>query len=244
MPVSFEPPQYEEVELDYEESQEALRVAREAKYFLQQRIAYAKKLDEQETFITKTAEELFESLLAHGLKFADEKHTIKVKQLCCYFANDKRFNGDLSKGLLMMGKIGNGKTTIMKMFQANMNHSFRVVSLLDVTFDYKMNGEEGVRGYNANYTRSANLYGSTNYGYCFDDLGTEEIPARHYGESKNIFAEILQMRYNNRDLTPFSSTHATTNKNETDLLNLYGSRTYDRMKEMFNIIVFEHGSFR
>jgi len=241
--VNFESQQYLDIELDLEETEEALRLGREQKYFRFKREEYRRKLDEQETFITKIPEELFQ-LFTQSFKISDEKHEVKIKQICCYFAKDARFNGSLDKGILLLGNIGNGKTTVMKIFQANMNHSFRVVNMLDVSFDYKMNGEEGVRTYNGNYKRSPNMFGGTDYGYCFDDIGTEEIPARHYGESKNIFAEILQVRYNNQNLVPFNSTHATTNKTETELLDIYGSRAYDRMKEMFNLIVFENGSFR
>lgn len=243
MQVNFESQQYLDIELDLEETEEALRLGREQKYFRFKREEYRRKLDEQETFITKIPEELFQ-LFTQSFKISDEKHEVKIKQICCYFAKDARFNGSLDKGILLLGNIGNGKTTVMKIFQANMNHSFRVVNMLDVSFDYKMNGEEGVRTYNGNYKRSPNMFGGTDYGYCFDDIGTEEIPARHYGESKNIFAEILQVRYNNQNLVPFNSTHATTNKTETELLDIYGSRAYDRMKEMFNLIVFENGSFR
>lgn len=243
MPVNFELPQYLDIELELEETEEALRQGREQKFFRLKREEYRKKMEEKETYLVKTAEQLFEDFKQY-FKFADEAHKIKIKNICCYFANDNRFRGQLSKGLMLMGNIGNGKTIVMKFFQANMNHSYRLVNMLDVSFDYKMSGEEGVKAYSVNFKRAANIYGGTEYGYCFDDIGTEEIPARHYGESKNVFAEIMQVRYNNQNLVPFNSTHLTTNKNENELMEAYGSRTYDRMKEMFNVIVFENGSFR
>lgn len=243
MQVNFEPPQYNEIELDIEEVEEGLRLIREQKFYRLQREAYLLKLNQVETYVTKTAEEYFQ-VFKENYKFHDEAHERRIKQLCCYFANDQRFNGDLTKGLLLMGVIGNGKTTLMKLFSSNQNHSFRAVSMLDISFDYKNSGEAAVKEYYTNYKRSANIFGGTEYGFCFDDLGTEECPARHFGESKNIFAEIIQTRYNNRHTTPFNSTHATTNKNEADLLELYGNRVYDRMKEMFNVFVFDNPSFR
>lgn len=239
----FEQPQYPHIDLDLEETEEAMRIGREQKHFRLQRKAYYKKVEAEEIYKTLTAEELYKAF-TELFKVADQSHEIKIKNLCCYFAKDKRFKGDLSKGLLFLGNIGSGKTTIMKAFQSNMNYSFRVVNMLDVSFDYKMNGEEGVKSYSGNFTKSADMYGNKIAGYCFDDIGTEEIPARHFAESKNIFAEIIQVRYNNQNLVPFNSTHATTNKDENELLQLYGSRTYDRLKEMFNLITFENGSFR
>jgi DNA replication protein DnaC len=243
MLVSFEPEQFNDINLDEAETVEAIRKGREDKYYRLQREAYNAKLRQIETYKTFTAEEIFKAF-NDIMEIADEVHEKKIKQLCCYFANDDRFNGDLEKGILLMGNIGNGKTSLMKMFAVNQNHGYRVVSMLDISFDYKMAGEEGVKSYGINYTAAPNMYGKKDYGYCFDDLGTEEIPAKHYGETKNIFAEIIQVRYNNRGMCPFNSTHVTTNKTEKELLEYYGSRTYDRMKEMFNVFVFEHGSFR
>lgn len=237
----FEPEQFNEIELDEIEIEEGLRKAREEKHFKLKREAYRKKVDEQVEYQKHTAEELF-TAFTNVFSVTDEKHAARVKNLCCYFANDNRTSYDLTKGILLMGNIGNGKTTIMKAFSVNQNHGFRVVSMLDVSFDYKMSGEEGVKSYSLNYKASPNQYGLTDYGYCFDELGTEEIPARHYGESKNIFAEILQVRYHHG--LPFQSTHVTTNKTPDELQALYGSRCYDRMKEMFNVVVFENESFR
>ncbi len=125
---------------------------------------------------------------------------------------------------------------------ANQNFSFRLDAMLDLSFDYKMAGEKGLECYNTNFKTPANYFGKTDLGYCFDDLGTEEIPSRHFAESKNIFSEIIQMRYHNQ--LPFNSTHAISNKNLDELKTLYGSRCYDRMKEMFTVFSFEHESFR
>ncbi len=239
--TNFEPQQYTEIDLTMEETEEALRIAREQKYFALKRIEYLEKISKPLEFITLTAEQLFEKY-KEQFKFSDEEHERKIKQLCCYFAKDIRFSGDLNKGLLMLGSVGNGKTTLMKFFASNQNFCFSVEAMLDISFDYKMKGEEGVKCYNTNFTASPNIFGKSDYGYCFDDLGTEEIPARHFGESKNIFTEIVQIRYHNG--LPFNSTHAITNKTGDELSEIYGTRCYDRMKEMFNVITFKHDSFR
>lgn len=243
MQVSFEPEQFNEIELDEQEIEEALRIGREVKYYALQREAYRRKLQEDVVYTKHSAEQLFDQY-AKMFKIQDDKHRAKIVNLCCYFANDSRSAYDLNKGLLLMGSVGNGKTTIFKLFSANQNHSFRVVSMLDISFDYKTSGEPGVKPYGVNYTIAPNTYGKVSSGYCFDDVGTEEVPCRHFGESKNIFSEVIQIRYNNKHLVPFNSTHVTTNKNEKDLRELYGERTYDRLKEMFNVVVFEHDSFR
>lgn len=235
--------QYEHIDLELEETEEALRQARKQKHFRLERIKYFEKLSKPVVFAKHSAEQLFEMFMNAGYKFANDSHAAKIKNICCYFANDPRGKFDLSKGLFLVGHIGNGKTSLMRFFSTNQLYGFRIERMLDITGDYKSLGESAVKTYSNNVKASQNLYGLEQYGYCFDDVGTEEIPAKHYGESKNVFAEILLSRYDNH-LTPFNSTHATTNKDLTEIENIYGSRVYDRMKEMFNIVVFDHESFR
>lgn len=235
--------QYLSIDLELEETEEALRLARKAKHFTLERIKYFEKISKPVVFEKHSAEQLFEMFLNAGYKFADDTHAAKIKNLCCYFANDERTKLDLNKGIFLIGNIGNGKTSLMRFFSTNQLYGFRVERVIDITSDYKILGEAGVKTYANNLKVSQNLYGLENYGYCFDDLGTEEVPAKHYGESKNVFAEIILSRYDN-PLTPYNSTHATTNKDLTEIENTYGSRVYDRMKEMFNVIFFDHESFR
>lgn len=235
--------QYLNIDLELEETEEALRLARKAKHFTLERIKYFEKISKPIVFEKHSAEQLFEMFLNAGYKFADDTHAAKIKNLCCYFANDERTKLDLNKGIFLIGNIGNGKTSLMRFFSTNQLYGFRVERVIDITSDYKILGEAGVKTYANNLKVSQNLYGLENYGYCFDDLGTEEVPAKHYGESKNVFAEIILSRYDN-PLTPYNSTHATTNKDLTEIENIYGSRVYDRMKEMFNVIFFDHESFR
>jgi DNA replication protein DnaC len=240
---NFEPLQYEHIELDDAEIEESLRQAREAKHFRLQREAYQARISQPEQYGSHTAEELF-AMFKSKFDLDGEQHEKTIKNLCCYFAKDPRSKLNMEKGLLVLGNLGSGKSSTMRFFQVNQLHSFKVDHMLDVTADYKTNGEMGISGYNANFTKSPNYYGLRDYGYCFDDAGAEETPAKHYGESKNVLAEIIQIRYANAHLVPFNSTHITSNLTEQELAQRYGSRVYDRMLEMFNLVVFDHGSFR
>ncbi|OIQ22174.1 MAG: hypothetical protein BM557_02020 [Flavobacterium sp. MedPE-SWcel] len=88
----------------------------------------------------------------------------------------------------------------------------------------------------------------------FDDLKTERI-ASNYGKV-NIFKELLEERYNRVDPKTKKrlKTFVTCNFKEGFEDNLekavdefgekYGSRVWDRMFEMFNIIEFKGKSFR
>jgi DNA replication protein DnaC len=237
-------PQYEHIELELEEAEEALRVAREDKHYRLKRQAYYERIAQPIEYKSYTAEELYQMFVDAGYTFADTRHENKIKHLCLYFAGDQRSHYAADRGLLLMGNIGSGKTSIMKMFACNQVQPYKVENMIDITSDYKIHGEAGVKGYTTNFKTAPNMFGKEIYGWCFDDVGTEEMPARHYGENKNVFAEILQSRYHHQHLVPLNSTHVTTNLTEEELVNNYGTRAYDRMKEMFNVIIFEHGSFR
>jgi DNA replication protein DnaC len=177
----------------------------------------------------------------HQFSFENESYKKIAINLCYYFTSDSRFEGDLNKGLALLGQPGNGKTSLMMFFSHNQIHSYHVVSMLEIATYYKASGddkeaggEQAIKKYFGNANRAKDQFGQTEYGLCLDEVGTEEIPAKHYGNSMNLFAEIIQMRYMNR-----VCTHMTSNKNPKEMQELYGTRVYDRLREMFNIINFD-----
>jgi hypothetical protein len=248
-----EPEAFSEIKLEESEIADALLEGRKKKYFKLKHEAYWAEVEKEITYEKYTAEELFDlftkSDTYNGKKFqltqdgSSDTYIRIVKNLCCYFTGDPRFSGDLAKGLALLSDPGTGKTALMKFFAVNQKQSFRVVSMIDVADDYKQNGEGAVRFYNINATGSTNKFGSKLYGYCFDDVGTEEVPCKWMGNSKNLFAEIFLARHSH---VPIGTTHITSNndplKSENglpSLSELYGSRVLDRMKETFNIISFD-----
>jgi len=239
--------QYNHIDLTEEEMDEALRRARMEKHFLLARLEYSKKIAEPEPVLKLSSDELIlvmtgtKTFRGHTFNFDNPKYKAIAVQLCYYFAGDQRFTGDLSKGLALLGKPGNGKTSLMMFFAHNQIHSYHVVSMLEIATQYKASGddkeaggEQAIKKYFHNTNRAKDQFGHSEYGLCLDEVGTEEIPVRHYANSMNLFAEIIQMRYMNR-----LCTHMTTNKNQNEMMDMYGSRVYDRLKEMFNIFDFE-----
>ena len=186
-----------------------------------------------------------------------------ILPLIYYFTNDTRFfkcsnvhgeefiyNGkakqsipSFKKGILIIGNYGNGKTSSMKIFQ-------QIFSRLD---NLKF------RSYPANeiidlYECVSTSQEKANFWYLmkkdvihFGDVKTERI-ANNYG-SVNIFKDIIEKR-EERDL----KTYMDCNFRETkpgDLKDallefgqLYGSRVFDRVFKMFNVIEFKGSSFR
>lgn len=197
------------------------------------RLEYGQSLNKPREIPTATAEEVFE---AFKLQYeVDETNAGVVWNLCFYFTGDERFRGDLSKGLLLFGGVGIGKTTLMHFFKRNPKASFKVISCRDIESDFSSEGEKSVRRCSFNIDVPENEFLQKQIGFCFDDLGTE-ANAKFYGKEKNVMAEILLNRYDNR--LPFIYTHVTTNLSHDEVKEQYGIRVYDRMKEMLNIITF------
>ncbi|MFA9219864.1 MAG: hypothetical protein ACEQSL_01615 [Sediminibacterium sp.] len=161
--------------------------------------------------------------------------------LCQYFTADKAFEENpglsLSKGILLYGDVGTGKTELMKMFLLNQHQSYGIVGCRSITDAFTNEGGEEVEKYFTNRKNSIpHKFGQEYSGYCFDDLGTEAETVIHYGNRKNMMAEIILNRYDSKMNFPY--THITTNLTTSEIEHRYGTRCTDRMKQMFNIITF------
>lgn len=226
---------YEHIELDAEETIEALRAGREAKYYRLQREAYNEKIRAGRTPKKYTSEETLELYKSFWSLDDENKHVVET--LCHYFTDDPRFDGDLKKGLLVVGGVGIGKSTLMTFFKRNQKASYRVISCREIESDFASEGEKSVRvcSYNLPVAMNSDPFGHQEIGFCFDDLGTE-ANAKHYGQEKNVMAEIILNRYDNN--IPFHCTHITTNLTADEIKAQYGTRVTDRIRQMFNIIKF------
>jgi DNA replication protein DnaC len=154
-----------------------------------------------------------------------------LKKLMVYAIRDgencKKYGVDPDKGILLVGTIGCGKTSLMQLFNliTYPNRKYIVKPTRSIAGEFLQNG----------YT-ALHKYGNTETIYCFDDLGIEQN-MKHFGNESNVMAEILLSRY---DLlrTRGIITHATTNLNANELEKLYGNRVRSRLREMFNLITF------
>lgn len=230
-----------------EEVSEALRIARKAKHFQQIRSEYGRKVSSDRVYPKHTAEELAAIVKMrfhqrHVREYIVDDHNREVFNLLCYyFAGDPKFEQgtdfNLDKGILLFGGVGVGKTELLRCFCQNHIASFGVFSCREIADRFSESGSEAVESFYRERSAVANDgYGHRKLGVCFDDLGTETVPVQHFGTKKNLMAEIILNRYDNR--VPFNLTHITTNLSVAEIESIYGSRCIDRMAQMFNQITF------
>jgi DNA replication protein DnaC len=164
--------------------------------------------------------------------FSLNEAEVKIyKLLAMYFNNDIRFEEagySLKKGIMLYGGVGCGKTTIMKLFRDNPSLKYGVVECMTIADIYK-DKEEGGSMVTHKYSNAPTI--------CFNDLGTEieTGTSSHFGNKKNVMAEIILNHYERNESKNFK-LHFTTNCNAEKLTQDYGIRVSDRLKEMCNII--------
>jgi hypothetical protein len=112
---------------------------------------------------------------------------------------------------------------------------YKIKTCREISFDFAKNGFEAIN----KYTQKQN-YQSRLPGYCFDDLGAEQ-QIKHFGNDCNVMAEVLISRYE-QFIENNSITHLTSNLSASEIERLYGNRLRSRMRQMFNLITFDHQS--
>lgn len=251
---------YADVELSESELQVLVDAAKQKKFHELERLEYIRKQEEfienlKQPFTPKelqtfVLEKLRTEIVTDRPPFFNEETKIVFKALCYYFTGDAEFetmgeNWKLNKGLCLMGNVGTGKTTLMRMFSRNKRQSYQVLSCRKIAGEYAENGHEILHKYSSvvtNYINDYKYFLQKNLGFCFDDLGTESNK-KNYGNTVNVMEEILLNRYDNRQFG-WNFTHITTNLTADQIEETYGSRVRSRMREMFNIIELTGGDLR
>ncbi len=142
--------------------------------------------------------------------------------------NCAKHNLDMSKGILLTGPVGCGKTTLMFLLRYFVlsNEMHLLKPSRELAFEFIREGYSVIQ-----------KVGNQNKVICFDDLGVEQS-IKYYGNECNVMGEILLSRYD-LFVCQGTKTHATTNLNATELEQLYGQRVRSRMRQMFNLIAFD-----
>lgn len=202
--------------------------------------------------------------IIHGREFVCNDEIIEnIKPIMLYFLQDddfffcKNLSGlskpSFDKGLLIIGNFGNGKTAAMMVFE-KIFKEIKSISFKGYTTKEIVSMFESINPNDSTAITRAQFDQKTTKGRrYFDDVKTERH-ASNFGKM-NLMKEILEER-ENKCLPPLyaTKTHLTCNYKEgfegdvqkglDEFEEKYGSRLYDRLFKMFNIIEFKGKSFR
>lgn len=243
--------EHRDIELTEDEIAEALVKAKSEKSV---RIQY----EENERLRRQASDEVMlpfntEQLIQYCKKFyfyrfrqhfiIDDHNKTLIEKLALYFTNDEKFNVagySLKKGILIMGNVGRGKTELMKFFQKNKKRCYTVIPCTTVANEYLIYKDEIEKVYSSGLEKplhDPSVFFQKFIGYCFDDLGTEEVK-NAFGNKKNVLTDIIMAIYTKKDFEKF---HITTNLDidDKEFEDRYGTRVVSRFKEMFNVFVLD-----
>ena len=128
------------------------------------------------------------------------------------------------KPILLMGKPGIGKTTILK----NLVEYDECISANQLVVRYMQNGMESLSMHGRIWITQKLV----------DDIGTE-VTASHFGNKVNLLQLLILHWYEENQ-----PKHMTTNLNLKELEEKYGQRVISRLKQTHYIIVLDDTDFR
>jgi DNA replication protein DnaC len=173
---------------------------------------------------SKVREGLTDAIKYYQPKYK-ETHPKVIDQLTHYLMRSDKFQGDLNKGLILLGTTGTGKTLMLSAFALMMKYIHRKVLKIRSGIELEQIMRE-------------NADTMTSFKYtCFgiDDLGEEHDSVKVYGTEIHTGIELLTLRHK-EFMNKGSLTFCTTNLDRTRLAEKYGARIDSRIDEMFNII--------
>lgn len=245
---------YKHIELTEEEKLEGLIWALSRKENLLRVAAQMEReAENRKKLIQPTTYDIVKSLMLYRFqtkfdgKFKiDEHNEITFELMCRYFGNDEEFvsvalsagveNPSLSKGLLLTGNFGVGKTWFMQLFTQNQRQVYYIKNTKDIADEFMEYGEERMTEYvnvRVNAVNDTSLFLQKISGLCLDDIGTEDIK-NHFGNKKNVIGDLFEKRYAKGSTGVVF--HGTTNLSADQLREFYGHRVVSRMREIFNFI--------
>jgi len=153
----------------------------------------------------------------------DNDNAKALEAILNYFSGVDTKEAPLSKGLLIRGSIGSGKTMTLKIIQ-KITKNFAITNIRDIVAEFNFNGFEGINDYVKKFER------------VIDDIGSESN-GKYYGNDTDVVQELIIRRYELFQSKGLK-THFTTNLGTNDdILSKYGERAYDRLKEMCTLVI-------
>jgi len=191
-----------------------------------------------------------ELITQEGLRFDEnfslEKNGLyeKYKRVYLVFLNCFNSKKRKSKGVLLAGGIGTGKTMLMRVFQRlllSTERSFKWANAYELKDIIETSGTAEVKRLYGRELKS-DLY--------LDDIGVIAAEFMKYGNTTNILAELILERYD-LFISEGYKTHLSTNLPPASsdpkvptVKKILTARAIDRVREMCEIITFEGQSLR
>lgn len=165
----------------------------------------------------------------------DRDNEAMIEQLYFYATGNPSFDGDLSRGIMLQGKFGCGKTILLETYSFLHNHVVRKFCLNHPLFTFIKSVElqEQIA------KQSASLFARKPL--IIDEFGRESKTVQDYGNVSRPISELLSLRSDVGVIT-----HGTTNFTFATLSSdeFYGGMIGDRLKVMFNFITLNGESRR
>lgn len=160
----------------------------------------------------------------------DRDNETAIHEIYKYLSGDRAFCGSLSKGILINGKYGSGKTLLMNAVCNTYNYfikQFGYVNSLEMKFVKSSQIVDSFRKEKNETEIAGYKFGSL----IIDELGREQKEVNVYGTVIQPMSRVLQDRYDSG-----APTFAIANfKLETlGSKEYYGQMIGDRLKQMFN----------
>ena len=238
------PEDFDQIQLTPEEQEYVIWDARCAKYFeWKEEQKKRLRMDSlKNALIPFTTEQIKSFVLDKNPNHRVDSQIEQVFTLLCqYFANDPQFEKSgysLSKGLLLSGPVGVGKTELLKLFTKNKKQSFHLISVYEIEESCKSRGVDFFKtytGYVPGWGGTEKHFYQNNIGWAFDDVGRESV-VFDFGNKSDIISKLIQVRYLNKEKIPFNTLHMTTNLTPDEIEKRYDYAVKSRLREMFNYI--------
>ncbi len=165
----------------------------------------------------------------------DKQNEPVINQLYLYLRLDNRFEGNLEKGIMLVGKYGCGKTVIMQSVVSMYNTLIRELHIQRPLLKFIKSTEL------LDTLKEKSIKSFSFFPLVIDEFGREPKQIMDFGNLRSPLIELLCERYDTG-----AWTHGTSNFTLDTLCqdNQYGKMTGDRLKSMFNFIELKGDSRR
>lgn len=139
---------------------------------------------------------------------------------------------DLTKGLFLIGAYGSGKTVLLD-YIYNRRNILGVPGHHCTAFDLSLHWVNDPTKYDQYINSDKALF--------IDEIGDEPKKTLHYGNQENVVYRALKTKLDRIEKQSGEKTKlfATSNLSKKEFIESYGDRVWDRIKNNFNVVVFQ-----